>query len=1185
MGSFGARAARAGGMLHEPAGRDGGPPAGRREVVGWAASSPRSRRHGTHRLPALRPAALRRPGRSHAAAVRALRALRHLRRGGDRGRFRRGSRPAPRRGAELRAHRRPLRPQGARSRSSPPAPTTSARPTPTTEPLVPGIEPFLHHEGFIEAARRVYGRAMVRPNIVYANLLVPGQELAVHTDVPEFRGVNRKRDPQWLIVAMHHSRLFERWRMPIATGVAWFGNPEGGEFVFYPEGPWGAPVALTRAPQHRDPARHGHGLPRRRPGRGVARPDAGSEARDAAVLRGRRPLEPRAAATRCSRATPSATCASRSPGRPTATRTQPRSGSCASTATISRARRSSRCWSRICAAAVASQDAVPNDTDLALAIISEYIQYPPPAPAHRRPAPARPARTADGIARRAHRETSELPPRRRRAPDARRPARRARPGRERPLPRRGRDPDHARARDPPAAPARRRPARLPRARRGWTAPALSGALHAAALRRDARARARAADSRRAGHAAPRLLGPPAPRPLRSLRRALRLAPLRLHPARGDRRAQVLPLLRRAGDEGALPDRRHDGAREPRALERADRAHAAPPGRPPAGRASTRRLPSRPTWWRSPSVRSRPRRRCSVGRTPIRVWHAPGKRRLTAFALEAARASLARLERYFDLPYPYAKLDLVAVPDFEFGAMENAGAVFFRETLLLLDPATATLAERKRAAEVIAHELAHMWYGDLVTMAWWDDLWLNEAFATWMAFSVVDDWKPAWRMWHDFQHGRSAALELDALRHTHPIYCEVRTAEEANANFDLITYEKGASVVRMLERYLGPAPSGAACAPTSAAIARATRARPTSGARSPRPRASPSKPWPARGSSRRAIRCCSLSQHARARALAAHAHPVALRACAARRSRARGRALADPLGGARSGDAARARASQRKLLVAARERVDLGRSQPAFVYGNADEGGFFRPSHDAAGAARARRLAARALAPSSGWGSSTTSGRSCARDARASTAFSSSAEALADERDPDVLLALRRPLGFIGGSLVPDAAPDSALALRALRGAQLRPGLRALGWEPRRGGNGDDARAPRGAARPGGRRRRRERGGCRGGGALRALPRRSPLARPEPRRRRDVARGPRRRCAPPSPLPRRHAPRRDAAGAAPVPVRARPISASPSSIERTLALSLTGRRRHPGRDLPARAPAREPGGARIAPGAS
>jgi hypothetical protein len=111
-------------------------------------------------------------------------------------------------------------------------------------PLVPGIEPFLHHEGFADAARKIHGRAIVEPNIVYANLLVPGQELAVHTDVPEFRGVSRKRDPQWLIVAMHHSGLFERWRMPIATGVAWFGNPRGGEFAFYPDGPRGRPVAL-----------------------------------------------------------------------------------------------------------------------------------------------------------------------------------------------------------------------------------------------------------------------------------------------------------------------------------------------------------------------------------------------------------------------------------------------------------------------------------------------------------------------------------------------------------------------------------------------------------------------------------------------------------------------------------------------------------------------------------------------------------------------------------------------------------------------------------------------------------------------------------------------------------------------------------------------------------------------------
>jgi aminopeptidase N len=174
-----------------------------------------------------------------------------------------------------------------------------------------------------------------------------------------------------------------------------------------------------------------------------------------------------------------------------------------------------------------------------------------------------------------------------------------------------------------------------------------------------------------------------------------------------------------------------------------------------------------------------------GETEIRVWHVPGKQHLTQFGLEAARETLARLEAYFDLPYPYDKLDLVAAPDFEAGAMENAGAVFFRETLLLVDPETATLSEKKRAAEVICHELAHMWYGDLVTMAWWDDLWLNEAFATWMAFQVVDAWKPEWKMWNDFQHHRAAALGLDALAETHPIYMKVRTPSEATQNFDLI----------------------------------------------------------------------------------------------------------------------------------------------------------------------------------------------------------------------------------------------------------------------------------------------------------------------------------------------------------------------------------------------------------------
>src|SRR2546427_10139320 len=170
-----------------------------------------------------------------------------------------------------------------------------------------------------------------------------------------------------------------------------------------------------------------------------------------------------------------------------------------------------------------------------------------------------------------------------------------------------------------------------------------------------------------------------------------------------------------------------------------------------------------------------------GPTPIRIWHVPGKGQLVDFGLEAAAEALRRLEDYFGIPYPYGKLDLVAVPDFEAGAMENAGAVFFRETLLLLDPATASLSERKRAAEVIAHELAHMWYGDRVTMAWWDDLWLNEAFATWMAYRVVDEWRPDWRLWHAFEHDPGRAPPLGALAHTPPIFPQGRRVARATPN--------------------------------------------------------------------------------------------------------------------------------------------------------------------------------------------------------------------------------------------------------------------------------------------------------------------------------------------------------------------------------------------------------------------
>ncbi|HEY2730362.1 MAG TPA: M1 family metallopeptidase [Polyangia bacterium] len=187
--------------------------------------------------------------------------------------------------------------------------------------------------------------------------------------------------------------------------------------------------------------------------------------------------------------------------------------------------------------------------------------------------------------------------------------------------------------------------------------------------------------------------------------------------------------------------------------------------------------------------------------PIRTWTVPAKRHLAAFAQRTAAAVLPLLEDYFGLPYPFGKLDQIGVPDFEAGAMENAGCITFREVALLLDEATAPLAVQKRVAEVITHELAHQWFGNLVTMVWWDDLWLNEAFATWMAYKIVDAWRPEWRIWMDFEGGKGAAMLLDSLQAAHAIRADVHNAEEAGESFDAITYEKGGAVLRMIEGFL------------------------------------------------------------------------------------------------------------------------------------------------------------------------------------------------------------------------------------------------------------------------------------------------------------------------------------------------------------------------------------------------
>src|SRR2546429_350335 len=192
----------------------------------------------------------------------------------------------------------------------------------------------------------------------------------------------------------------------------------------------------------------------------------------------------------------------------------------------------------------------------------------------------------------------------------------------------------------------------------------------------------------------------------------------------------------------------------------------------------------------------------VGEAPVRVWCVPGKRRLAAFGHDVAVASLGFFEAYYGLPYPGDKLDLLAIPDFAAGAMENFGAITFRETALLVDETAASHAELERVADVVAHENAHMWFGDLVTMTWWNGIWLNEAFATFMEMLAVDAWKPEWQRWSTFGVSRAAALSLDGLHSTRPIEFPVTSPRDADAMFDVLTYEKGASVLRMLEQYLG-----------------------------------------------------------------------------------------------------------------------------------------------------------------------------------------------------------------------------------------------------------------------------------------------------------------------------------------------------------------------------------------------
>ena len=192
----------------------------------------------------------------------------------------------------------------------------------------------------------------------------------------------------------------------------------------------------------------------------------------------------------------------------------------------------------------------------------------------------------------------------------------------------------------------------------------------------------------------------------------------------------------------------------------------------------------------------------VAGVPLRVVAPPGKLDLAPFALEIGAASLLFFSTYFGLPYPSDKLDLIAIPDFAFGAMENLGAVTFRETALLVDRDHASRLDLERVAQVVAHEIAHMWFGDLVTMKWWNGIWLNEAFATFMELLCVDDFRPQWETWTGFGVSRAAALAVDGLQSTRPVEFAVGRPEEAEAMFDVLTYQKGCAVLRMLEQHIG-----------------------------------------------------------------------------------------------------------------------------------------------------------------------------------------------------------------------------------------------------------------------------------------------------------------------------------------------------------------------------------------------
>jgi len=189
--------------------------------------------------------------------------------------------------------------------------------------------------------------------------------------------------------------------------------------------------------------------------------------------------------------------------------------------------------------------------------------------------------------------------------------------------------------------------------------------------------------------------------------------------------------------------------------------------------------------------------------PIRVCSVPEKLAMTGYALEASENILKYYDKYFAIKYPYGKLDHIAIADFSAGAMENAATITYRESDLLLDDKTASFDERQEVASVVAHEMAHQWFGDLVTMKWWNDIWLNEGFADWMQNKPIESWKPEWNTEQQAVGETLQALVTDSISSVRIVRENAETPAEIGLLFDDIAYGKASSVLLMLEAYVGP----------------------------------------------------------------------------------------------------------------------------------------------------------------------------------------------------------------------------------------------------------------------------------------------------------------------------------------------------------------------------------------------